>query len=76
MPFCKACGSFYTKSLGVCPKCNAEERLLEYNAAQAEHPAPSETPKERKRRWITLVIGIPGLIVFLYLMALITKLLS
>ena len=73
--FCKTCGSYYTKSLGVCPKCNAAEKLQEYQ--QSEANSFSGEPRERllRRRWITLIIGIPGLIAFLYLMSYIMKLL-
>ncbi|MDL2235551.1 hypothetical protein LJC07_05265 [Christensenellaceae bacterium OttesenSCG-928-L17] len=80
MPFCKQCGSYYTKSLGVCPRCNAGEKMEEYLQAQALDDAAREAESEPKsnmlrRRWVSLIIGVPALIAFLYLMAYIVKLL-
>ncbi len=67
MPFCKTCGTFYPKSLGVCPKCNADEILLE----RREAVAPKEMKEEDagmlgRRSWLQLLIGVPALILFLY----------
>lgn len=70
MPFCKTCGTFYTKSLGICPQCNAETLLSEASAlASAPVDAPltlEETKRMRLRRWLGLCIGIIALIGLIY----------
>lgn len=67
MPFCKACGTYYTKSLGVCPKCNEAEVLAQL---ESEPTPPQEPPEGQRnalrRRWLGIVLGIPALIAFIY----------
>lgn len=66
MPFCKTCGTFYTKSLGICPQCNADSLLT---AAADSLPAPPQEPTHmRLRRWLGLCIGIIALIAIIYAM--------
>jgi len=77
MPFCKTCGTFYPKSMGICPKCNAEQILQE----QPEGVRPLEMTEEelkekRKRGWIGICIGVPGLIALLYVIGLVMKVLG
>lgn len=64
LKFCKQCGTLYTTSLGVCPKCGtkeAEERAREAEIASA----PAEKGSVR-RDWLFIVIGVPLFIAFLY----------
>ncbi len=65
MPFCKTCGTYFPKSLGVCPTCNAHEVLH----TQDEPPAlaPEEQKKFLLRRWLSICVLVPGLIGFIYL---------
>lgn len=66
MPFCKTCGTFYPKSMGICPKCNANE-LLEQQADAAPPPLTPEAEHAlKKRRWITIIVGLPMLIGLIY----------
>ncbi len=61
MKYCKKCGVLYSSVLEQCPKCNT---LL----AEHEEPPGPEAPKSvRVRQWIGICLGIPALIVFLYL---------
>ncbi|MDL2258492.1 hypothetical protein LJC42_05000 [Eubacteriales bacterium OttesenSCG-928-K08] len=74
MPFCKSCGTLYTKSLGVCPKCNAEQKMEEQNLeATPADESPAEAKRHTRRRWLAILLGIPALIVFIYLMGLFMK---
>ena len=61
MKYCKHCGILYSNILDVCPQCGME----------IHKPWPDELPKaterEKKRQWLGLVIGIPAMIIFLYL---------
>lgn len=66
MPFCKTCGTYYPKSLGVCPKCNADELLL--SAPEPEPLTQEEEKALRKRRWVGICIGIPAMIALIYLL--------
>lgn len=62
--FCKQCGTLYTDSLGVCPKCSTKETEEQARAAEiASAPAERDSVK---RNWIAIVIGIPALIALLY----------
>ena len=63
--FCKTCGTLYTDSLGVCPKCNAAAAARA--AEQATAPAPPADAAQRKRQWIAICLGVPSLILFRYL---------
>lgn len=65
MKFCKKCGTLYASSLGVCPKCNPA--IAEHAAQAADEPAAPVDPAQRKRQWIAICLGVPGLILFLYL---------
>ncbi|MDO4543729.1 MAG: hypothetical protein Q4C01_04165 [Clostridia bacterium] len=57
MKYCKKCGVLY--STDVCPKCGIID------------PPPSEPieaePKQVRKNWIALVIGVPLMIAFIYL---------
>lgn len=65
MKFCKKCGTLYGNSLGVCPRCNVTEAE---QAATDSGIAPTPATKEQvKRHWLAICLGIPGLILFLYL---------
>lgn len=74
MKFCKTCGTLYAASLGVCPKCNP---ILREHEEQIEKDtnAPADA-QQRKRQWISICIGVPALILFLYLVIGGLKLLS
>ncbi len=77
MPFCKICGTFYPKSLGVCPKCN-EKQILE-EQPEAVRPASlseAEASRQRQRSWIGICIGVPALIGLLYGIYYVMQLLS
>lgn len=65
MKFCKTCGTLYTDSLGVCPKCNAAAAARA--AEQAKEPVAPVDAAQRKRQWIAICLGVPCLILFLYL---------
>ncbi len=62
MKFCKQCGTLYGRSLAVCPRCNAKN--VEQQAEQSQTAASAKTVK---RQWIAILLGVPGLILFLYL---------
>lgn len=64
MKYCKKCGVLYSGLLEVCPKCNA---ALENPPEEAPREA---TTQEKRRQWLFLVIGIPALIAFFYLIGL------
>lgn len=66
MPFCKDCGAFYTKSLGVCPTCNAEKKLEEYEALEREAQYAPKMGRESRKRLIQVAIFVPALIGLLY----------
>jgi len=74
MRFCKECGTPYTKALGVCPKCNA--KAVQEEAGKTRTLTEEEAKVERKRSWIGITIGVPGLIGFIYVMYYIMKILS
>ena len=65
MKFCKKCGTLYGCSLGVCPRCNAKD--VAGQAEQAEQSQAAASAKTVKRQWIAILLGVPGLILFLYL---------
>ncbi len=65
MKFCKQCGTLYGRSLAVCPRCNAKN--VEQQAEQAERSQTAASAKTVKRQWIAILLGVPGLILFLYL---------
>lgn len=76
MPFCKTCGTFYTKSLGICPQCNAEALLSEASAPVNAPLPPEETKRMRLRRWLGLCIGIIALIGLIYALYYIRRILQ
>lgn len=61
MKYCKKCGVLYAGILECCPKCN--EKL----SAPPELPEREPTKKEVRRQWLAIIIGIPALILFCYL---------
>ena len=66
MKFCQTCGTLYTDSLGVCPKCNAAAAARA--AEQAKEPvAPVDAAQRRAPSRIAICLGVPGLIRFRYL---------
>lgn len=71
---CKKCGTLYNAKEGPCPKCSTEP-LMEQEQAQAEMSG-EEAKRLRKKAWIQLVIGIPALIGFIYLLAYLYKLIK
>ena len=74
MKFCKQCGTLYGRSLEVCPRCNAKN--VEQQAEQAEQSQSAASAKTVKRQWIAILLGVPGLILFLYLVIGAFKLIS
>lgn len=71
MKYCKKCHILYSGYAAACPKCGADKAAAEAKDARAE----SEPDKKTVRRdWLWLVIGIPALIVVMYLIVLLTKL--
>lgn len=76
MRFCKKCGTPYTKSLGVCPKCNAQQWLERSPEEAKTDLSEQELQAKRKRSWIGILIGVPALIGFLYGIYYIIKLLT
>lgn len=62
MKYCKKCGVLYDGSLPQCPKCNS--LLIEHE----EPPAPEASKETKAKQWIGIVIGIPALVGFLYLL--------
>lgn len=76
MPFCKKCGTFYPNSLGVCPKCNANDILAEQPPEiQYAEMDEGEAAKHRRRAWIGILIGVPGFIALIYFIYLLMKVL-
>ena len=73
MPFCKKCGSFYTKALGVCPACNAEEQMRKQEEEHAQEKPEKNGSGEIKRRWTGILIFVPAMIAFIYLIIYFTK---
>lgn len=67
MKYCKQCGVLYSSILEVCPKCGAEL----YKPKEGE--LPEATPGQKRRQWISLIIGIPAFIAFIYMIALVFK---
>jgi hypothetical protein len=75
MPFCKTCGTFYPKSLGVCPSATPTSC---WNSKRTQYP-PARPEAEyalKKRRWIAIIVGLPMLIGFIYGIYYIVKLLQ
>lgn len=68
MKYCKKCGILYASVLAACPKCgvNDSDGAPEREAAAGE----------KRRNWISLIIGIPALIFILYLTGWLIKQLS
>ncbi|HOF94124.1 MAG TPA: hypothetical protein PKX46_02520 [Clostridia bacterium] len=63
MPFCKECGTFYTRSVGICPKCN-EAELLKAHKEEA-CPNDEEHKQKAKASWLKLILGLPAFILFI-----------
>ena len=73
MKHCNKCGTFYSSSLECCPKCSVQKEDTNPKPAS---DAP-ENEKSKKRNWIAILIGIPALILFYYLIiGLLRKLVS
>ncbi len=62
MPFCKTCGTLYNKKQGPCPKCSTSN--IKY---QAKPMSDEEALRLRKKAWVQILIGVPALIGFIYL---------
>lgn len=60
MRYCKKCGVLYSGLLEQCPKCNT---LL---AGHEDPPAPQAPKGVRARHWAGICLGVPALILFLY----------
>ena len=63
MKYCKKCGVLYSSLLDACPKCGA----MPGSAEESESTAPEAPKATVRRQWIALIIGIPALILILYL---------
>lgn len=77
LKFCKACGTLYDDSSLDCPRCTARA-LAESGAAEqaTDNDMPEEEiARQRKRHWMQLIIGVPALIGFFYLVFFLFKLL-
>lgn len=61
MKFCKKCGTLYANDLVTCPKCNSA--VIDHVETPQE-PAPKEVVR---KQWISILIGIPAFILFIYL---------
>lgn len=68
MKRCKQCGTFYSESNAVCPKCGIELPYAD-DSAELGHQAinTEELRKQKIKSWILLAIGVPALIGFIYL---------
>ena len=64
MKYCKKCGVLYSDLNACCPKCNTA--LTECEAAQES--APEADKRTRRRQWIALCVGIPGMILVFYIL--------
>ena len=62
MTRCKNCGTFYASSLPVCPKCGIDPEKIE------EETSREAKPGETKKNWLLILIGVPLLIILLYLL--------
>ena len=67
MKFCKKCGILYSEVLIACPKCGSADVSEETREA---------LPGEKRRQWLSLILGIPALILLLYLIGWLIKGLS
>ena len=75
MRFCKVCGTIYDPAVGPCPKCT-ERELMEQQAEAAAYDgtmSEAEVQRARKRAWIQIVIGVPAMIGFFYLVFFLAK---
>ncbi len=68
MKRCKQCGTFYSESNAVCPKCG-----IEFPAANDSDDFDNraintgELRKQKIKSWMILAVGVPALIGFIYL---------
>ena len=76
LKFCKSCGTLYDDKTIGCPKCAGKQLEQNGNADVTDlGMPPEEVRRRRKSNWIQLVIGIPALIGFFYLVFYLAKLL-
>ena len=68
MKRCKQCGTFYYESNAVCPKCGIELPDAD-DSVDLDNQAVNagELRKQKVKSWILLVVGVPALIGFIYL---------
>ena len=60
MKYCKRCGVLYSDLLESCPKCGS--------MPEGGNDAPTESdPKTVRKQWVAILVGIPLLILVLYL---------
>ncbi len=68
MKRCKQCGTFYSKANAVCPKCGIEFPAADgSNEFDNKEINTEELRKQKIKSWITLAVGVPALIGFIYL---------
>ena len=68
MKRCKQFGTFYSESNAVCPKCGIELPDAD-DSVDLDNQAVNagELRKQKIKSWILLVVGVPALIGFIYL---------
>ena len=75
LKFCKTCGTLYDEAKVECPKCAT--KALEPDCDELTYDLSmdkAEADRLRKKSWIQLIIGVPGLIGVLYLAGYLIKL--
>lgn len=68
MKFCKACGTLYDENVGECPTCvgaQLQRDDTDFNVTDQNMP-PEEVARKRKKDWIWLALGVPGMIALFY----------
>ncbi len=66
MKICKKCGTLYGKGTGVCPKCAANEAMVEHEGDAPLEMSEEELKKARIKSWIWILVGVPAFIGFIY----------
>lgn len=78
MKFCKQCGTLYDPDVSDCPRCTAND--LDYigasDLATDNNMPEEEVRRQRKKNWIQLIIGVPAMIGFFYLVFYLFKIIN
>lgn len=76
MKICKQCGTLYGKGTGVCPKCAANEAMLEHENDAPLQLSDEELKRARVKSWIWIILGVPAFIGLIYGIIYLMKLLA